>query len=278
MRKITFLLLALFISTFAFSQKKEKVKGSKIVTIAQKEVQSFTALEVQDDLEIFLIKGDKNGVELEADDNLHDAIDLKYNGGTLILSAAKEISGFKKFSIRVTYTDELKSIEAKNKAKIQGPEEINLEDITFKSFDNSKMYLNVNAKALTVIGNDKSEIQLNAKSESVNIELSKNTEMKALISSTEMKFDMYQKSKATIEGDIIDLKLRFDNNTNFTGKNLNIKNCELVAEGYSNATLMIETSLSLDASGSAEIYLYGEPKIDMKRFTDNATLYKKKLK
>lgn len=278
MKKIAFLLLALFISTFAFSQKKEKVKGSKIVTIAQKEVQSFTALEVQDDLEIFLIKGDKNGVELEADDNLHDAIDLKYNGGTLILSSAKEISSFKKFSIRVTYTDELKSVEAKNKAKIQGPEEINLEDITFKSFDNSKMYLNVNAKALTVIGNDKSEIQLNAKSESVNVELSKNTEMKALISSTEMKFDMYQKSKATIEGDIIDLKLRFDNNTNFTGKNLNVKNCELVAEGYSNATLMIETSLSLDASGSSEVYLYGEPKIEMKRFTDSSTLYKKKLK
>jgi len=278
MKKVAFLVIAVFISTLAFSQKKEKVKGSKIVTIEQKEVQSFTAIEVQDDLEIFLIKGDKNGVELEADDNLHDAIDLKYNGGTLILSSAKEISGFKKFTIRVTYTDELKTVEAKNKAKIQGPEEINLEDVTFKSFDTSKMFLNVNAKALTIIGNDKSEIQLNAKSESVNIELSKNAEMKALISTTEMKFDMYQKSKASIEGDVIDLKLRFDNNANFIGKNLNAKNCELVAEGYSNATISVETSLSLEASGSTEIYLYGEPKIELKKFTDTSTLYKKKLK
>ena len=270
--------MAVFISTLAFSQKKEKVKGSKIVTIVQKEVQPFTAIEVQDDLEIFLIKGDKNGVELEADDNLHDAIDLKYNGGTLILTSVKDITGFKKFTIRVTYTDELKSVEAKNKAKIQGPEEINLEEVTFKSFDNSKMFLNVNAKALTIIGNDKSEIQLNAKSESINIELSKNSDMKALISSTEMKFDMYQKSKATIEGDVIDLKLRLDNNTNLIGKNLNAKNCELIAEGYSNATIMAETSLSLDASGSSEVYLYGEPKIELKKFTDTSTLYKKKLK
>jgi len=278
MKKITFLIIAVFISALAFSQKKEKVKGSKIVTVVQKEVQNFTAIEVLDDLEIFLIKGDQNGVELEADDNLHDAIDLKYNGGTLILSSAKEISGFKKFTIRVTYTDELKTVEAKNKAKIQGPEEINLEEVTFKSFDNSKMYLNVNAKVLNIIGNDKSEVQLNAKSESVKIELSKNSEMKALISSTEMKFDMYQKSKATIEGDVIDLKLRFDNNTNFTGKNLNAKNCELVAEGYSNATLLVETSLNLDASGSSEVYLYGEPKIELKKFADSSTLYKKKLK
>lgn len=278
MKKIAFLVMAVFISTLAFSQKKEKVKGSKIVTIVQKEVQPFTAIEVQDDLEIFLIKGDKNGVELEADDNLHDAIDLKYNGGTLILTSVKDITGFKKFTIRVTYTDELKSVEAKNKAKIQGPEEINLEEVTFKSFDNSKMFLNVNAKALTIIGNDKSEIQLNAKSESINIELSKNSDMKALISSTEMKFDMYQKSKATIEGDVIDLKLRLDNNTNLIGKNLNAKNCELIAEGYSNATIMAETSLSLDASGSSEVYLYGEPKIELKKFTDTSTLYKKKLK
>ena len=278
MKKIAFLVMAVFISTLAFSQKKEKVKGSKIVTIVQKEVQPFTAIEVQDDLEIFLIKGDKNGVELEADDNLHDAIDLKYNGGTLILTSVKDITGFKKFTIRVTYTDELKSVEAKNKAKIQGPEEINLEEVTFKSFDNSKMFLNVNAKALTIIGNDKSEIQLNAKSESINSELSKNSDMKALISSTEMKFDMYQKSKATIEGDVIDLKLRLDNNTNLIGKNLNAKNCELIAEGYSNATIMAETSLSLDASGSSEVYLYGEPKIELKKFTDTSTLYKKKLK
>jgi len=278
MKKIAFLVITVFISTLAFSQKKEKVKGSKIVTIVQKEVQDFTAIEVLDDLEIFLIKGDKNGVELEADDNLHDAIDLKYNGGTLILSAAKEISGFKKFTIRVMYTDELKSVEARDKAKVQGIEEISLEDITFKSIDNSKLFLYVNAKTLTVIGNDKSEIQLNAKSEVVKIELSKNAQMKALISSTEMKLDLYQKAKATVEGDVIDLKLRFDSNTNFIGKNLNAKNCELVAEGYSNATLLVETSLNLDASGSSEVYLYGEPKVELKRFADNATLYKKSLK
>ncbi len=278
MKKIAFLLVAVFISTLAFSQKKEKVKGSKIVTIEQKEVENFTALEIQDNLEVFLIKGDKCGLELEADDNLHDAIDIKYNGGTLILSSAKQILGYKKFTIRVIYTDDFKLAEAKNDAIIQGPEEINLEEVTFKSYENAKMYLNTNAKVLTIVGNDKSEIQLNAKSEAVKIELSKNAQMKALISATEMKFDMYQKSRATIEGDVIDLKLRLDNNTTFVGKNLASKNCELISEGYTNATIMVETSLNLDASGSCEVYLYGDPKIEMKQFADNASLQKKTLK
>lgn len=278
MKKIAFLVLAVLVSNLAFSQKKEKIKGSKVVTIAKKEVESFTALEVHDDLEITLIKGDKNALELEADDNLHDAVGISYNGGTMILKTAQEVSGFKKFSIRVIYTEDFKIVEAKNKAIIHGPEEINLEDITFKSFDNAKMFLNVNSKALKVIANDKSEIQLNAKSESVAFELSKAANVKALVSSTEMKLDMYQKSKAAIEGDVIDLKLRFDNNINFTGNNLTSKNCELFIEGYAVATIVAETSLKLEASGSTEVYLYGDPKIEITKFADNTILSKKKLK
>lgn len=278
MKKVTFLIIAVLISTLAFSQKKEKIKGSKVVTIAKKEVESFTGLEVQDDLEITLIKGEKNALELEADDNLHEALSITYNGGTMILKTAQEVSSFKKFNIRVIYTDDFKTVEAKNKAKIQGPEEINLEDITFKSFDNSKMFLNINAKALKIIANDKSEVQLNVKSESVAFEVSKNAAIKALVASTEMKLDMYQKGKSVIEGDVIDLKLRLDNNVNFTGNNLTAKNCELIIEGYANATLVAENTFKLDAAGSTEIYLYGEPKIEVVRFADNATLYKKKLK
>lgn len=278
MKRIAFIIIAIFISTLAFSQKKEKVKGSKVVTIVEKEVESFDALEIQDDLEVFLVKGDKNGVELEADDNLHDAIALKYNGNTLIISSVKDISSYKKFTIKVTYTESFKLVEAKNKSKVQGVEEINLDEITFKSHENAKMFLNVNSKLITIIGGDKSEIQLNAKSESVNVELSQNAEMKALISSTESKFDMYQKSKATIEGDVIDFKLRLDNNATFIGKNFASKNCQLISEGYSNSTVLIETSLNLEASGNSEIYLYSDPKIEMKKFADNATLYKKKLK
>lgn len=52
-------LLLLLLVTFSFAQRKEKVKGSKIVKMEQKQVESFTSLEVEDNLEVFLVKGNE---------------------------------------------------------------------------------------------------------------------------------------------------------------------------------------------------------------------------
>jgi hypothetical protein len=278
MKKITLLILAFFAITTGYGQKKEKLKGSKIVTIEQKQVEAFDGIEVQDDLEISLIKGEKNGVELEADDNLQNSLSLSMNGSVLVISAAQEVSGFKKYNIRVTYTDSFKSVRAKGKAKINALEEIRLEEITFHTFDDSKLYLNLGAKSFTIIGNDKSRVEINAKAESGRIELSKNAEIKALISSVALTCDLYQKATANIEGDIIDMKLRLDNNSNFTGKKLNSKNMQLVAEGYANCSVLAETAISIEASGNTEIQLFGEAKPEIKKFADSAILYKKPIK
>lgn len=277
MKKTTFLLAILLSSSVAFSQLKEKLKGSKIVTIEQKKTESFDAIEILDDLEIILIKGDKNGVEIEADDNLHEALGIQMNGNTLVLSKAKDISGFKKFSIRVIYTESFKSVVVKDKAKITALEEIKLNEINFKSLNNSKLYLNLSVKSFSISADDKSHIEMNAKAESGNIILSKNSDMKALISSSDLKCDLYQKAIAEIEGDVINMKLRLDNNSKFNGKKLNNKNAILNAEAYTNCNILAESTIGIEASGSTEIELYGNPKVDLKRFSDNAIIYKKSV-
>jgi len=180
------LLLALLCTFMVNAQKKETLKGSKIVTIEQKSVDNFESLEVHDDLEISLIKGDKNNIEIEADDNLHEALGITYNGSTMILRTSKNISGYKKFSIRITYTDNFKSVMAKDKAIVNALEEIKLDDISFSSFDNAKLNLNLNPKTFSISADDRSQIQLNAKSESGTLVISKNATIKALISSTQL--------------------------------------------------------------------------------------------
>ncbi len=274
MRKIHWIPAMLLLTTFAFAQK-EKVKGSKIVTVEQKEIADFVNIEVEDNLEIFLIKGDKCSVEIEADDNLHELIDLHMNGSTLHLSATQQVSAAKKFSVRVTYTDDFKMLTAKNEANVTALSELKLTGFTFKMYDSAKLFANVSVKSFTLMADDKSKTELNLKAEESTIEMSKNSQLKALISSTVMKFDMYQKSKATVEGDVIDLKLRLDNNADFAGSKLVSKNTELVAEAYSECSINVMTKLMLDAKGKAAIQLYGDQKIEMKNFLDSATLTKK---
>lgn len=279
MRKIKILLALVLFTSVAFAQQKEKIKGSKIVTITQKEIGDFETLEIEDNLEIFLIKGDQSGLEIEADDNLHDAIEIDLKAKILRLAATKQVTGAKKFSIRITYTDNLKMVMAKNDANITALADINLPDFTFKGFDSSKFFANVNSKKFTLMANDKCKSELNLKSDETTIELSKNAQLKALISTPLMKFDMYQKSTAVIEGDVIDLKLRLDNNSNFTGKNLTAKNAEIVVEGYTTCSIQVSNKATIDATGKSEIQLYGETlRVDLRKFADNAALLKKSLK
>lgn len=278
MKKSIIIIALLFVTSLAFSQKKEKVKGSKIVTTEIKKIESFESLEVADNLEVFLIKGTQCGLEIEADDNLHDAIDVVITGSTLRLSTLKSAFGFKKLSIRVTYTDDFKLVVTRNEASVTALAEIELDTITFKSYDSSKLFLNSKSKNITLLMDDKSKAELNSKAENTTISLVKNTTIKALITSTNLTFDMYQKSEATVNGETEIAKFRLDNNANLIGKSLSVKNAELICEAYSNISINVKNTLSIEASGKSEIQLYGDQKIDMKRFVDSAVLMKKPTK
>jgi len=278
MNKYIAILAIVFYSSFAYSQQKEKVKGSKIVTVVQKEISEFEILEVEDNLEIFLIKGNQSSVEIEADDNVQEFIEYNTKGKTLHLSTSRQISGTKKLSVRVTYTDDFNLLIAKDDVNITALAELNLPNFTFKIHDNAKLFANANVKSFTLMMNEKSKAELNLKSDDVTIEMSKNAQLKALIAATQMKFDMYQKTKAIIEGDVINMKLRLDNDADFMGVKLTSKNTDLLTEGYADCSITVATKLVLDAKGKTDTKLYGNQKIEVKNFLDSAVLSKKTVK
>lgn len=278
MRKYTVIILFLLSITAGLAQKKETIKGSKIVTIEQKEIGDFDALEVGNNIEVYLDRGEKSELKIEADENLHSIITIDLDSKTLRVFTSKEATNYKKLIIRITYTNDLNSITAKNNAVINAIQEIQLNDIAIKTFDNSRLFLNVNTKSFILQSNDKSKTELNLKSENTTVELSKYSELKALITSDNFKCDLYQKSKANLEGDVNKAIIRLDNNSQFTGNNLVIKNAELIAESYSKCSINASLGLSIEASGNSEIQLYGDQKIEMKKFVESANLIKKPTK
>jgi len=274
-KKIALLFTFLFLTTIAVAQKKEKIKGSKIVTVSVKEIPSFENIEINDNFEVFLVKSDKPSLEIEADDNLHEIINYEVVGGTLRVSSLREAIGAKKFAIRINYTSELKLITAKNESSIKALADLELENITIKNYDYSKSFLNVKANYFALVLNDKSEAEINIKAENSSLELSKNAELKALLTSPELKLDMYQKSKAIIEGNTKSAKIRLDNSAELKSKKFTIANLILTAENNAKCEINVSNNFELEASGKSEIELFGEPKIEIKKFTNNTTLFKK---
>ena len=274
--KIYLSIIALiFSSTMLLAQKAEKIKGSRVVTSSVKEIKSFNAIEVEDNLEINLEKGDKNEIKIEADDNLHDIINLNVQDEILIISTSKEAQSFKKLTVKITYTNDLNLVTAKDESVINAIQEIILDNITFKTFDRSKLFLNVNSKNFILQSNDKSKTELNLKGENTFIELSKNTSLKALINSTNLKCDLYQKATAALEGDANNTTLRLDNSAELTARNFNSKNTDISIEGSASCSLLAENTIVIDATDKTEIELYGSPKIEIRNLAGEAKLFKK---
>nr|WP_314897114.1 DUF2807 domain-containing protein [uncultured Flavobacterium sp.] len=275
MKKYTAILLLLLSTTLTLAQKKDKIKGSKTVTVEQKEVGNFEALEVEDNLEVHLERGEKTELKIEADDNLHDIISFDLRDNILRIYTTKEAVNHKKLIVRVTYTKDLNLITSKNESTINAIQEIQLDNLTFKTHDFSQLYLNVNTKNFILQADDKSKTELNLKSESAIVELSKSSSLKALVTAIDLKVDMYQKSNATIEGDATNAIIRLDNNSTLTGNKLTIKNADVTTESYSTCSLNVTTAAIIDAAEKSEIQLLGTPKIEMRQFADEAKLIKK---
>lgn len=275
MKKSTTLILLLLVTTLTFAQKREKIKGSKIVTTSIKEVGDFDGIEVDDNLDVYLERGEKNEIKIEADDNLHEIIGMDLREKVLRLYTSKESTIFKKLVVRVTYTPSLNKVIAKNEAKVYAIQELQLDDITFHSFDFSKLYLNVNAKKFSLFADDKSRIELNLKADDGSFQLSKYAAIKTLVAATKFKCDQYQKSAATIEGIAEKATIRLDNNAVFNGTRFTLKETNLVTEGSAVATVLAQTTIAITASDKSEVSLFGDPKIELTRFTDEAKLIKK---
>ena len=275
MKKHLAIFLLVLSTTLTLAQKKDKLKGSKTVTVENKDVGNFDELEIDDNIEVYLERGEKNTIKIEADENLHEIIALDLKDNTLRIYTTKEAVGYKKLMVRVTYTKDLNLITSKNEAIINAIEEIQLDDVTFKAYDYSKLFLNVNTKNFLLQADDKTKMELNLKSEKATIELSKNAALKSLITTVDLKIDLYQKSNAAIEGNAINATVRLDNNSTLKGSKLFVKNAEVTTESYSSGSLFVETNVIIDATGNSEIQLLGTPKIEMRQFSGEAKLLKK---
>lgn len=277
MKRLSLLLFLML--TCAVSAQKEKLKGSRNVTQVAVETAGFTSIEVDDNLELFIRQGNGTEVFTEADDNLHEAISVTVSGGALRLSIVKDVASYKKLAVQVTFNSDLTMITLKDEARLTALTDLKLNNFTIKALGNARAHATVKSPTFTFMGNDKARAELNVTADNILLELNKGANVKALFSSKKMIADLYQKATANIEGDVSDLKLRMDGSTDFIGKNLSVKMAEMIVEGSANAGVAVSGTAIIEASGKTDTTLYGDQsKIEIRKFSDNATIRKKSLK
>ena len=275
MKKISIILFLFLSTTLVLAQKKEKISGSKSVTTKEKKIGNFSAIEIEDNFEVSLERGEFPEIKIEADDNLMDIIDIEVSDKVLHISTTKKVQKSKALKIKLTYTSELNTIVSRNDAVIKVIQEIQTDNLSIKTFDNSKVLVNANTKSFILQADGNSKVELNLKSEKTKIELSKNTELKSLITSNDFALDMYQKTKAKIEGTANTAVIRLENNAELEASKLEISTLDLTTEGQSTSSVNAIKNIILSANEKSETDFYGTAKIEIKLFADKAKLAKK---
>lgn len=276
MNKIIFaFLLALIYTTNVSAQDDEKIKGDRNVTIKQTYIDPFNTIVVGEDFSVEIIYNRKPSVEIEADSNLHEYILFEVANGILTFKTSKRITSSKRMNIKVNYTDGLEHIEVKEDGEIRSLTSLELKNTTLKTTGSSRAYLNIKTNEFNYTASEKAKVKLNVNATNSVILLSDNVKMEALLNSKSVKIDLYQRASANLEGTVETTLLRVDNSSSFNGKEFLTKTCNLIADLSSSATIRVDDSIEIMATGNSEVYLYNTPKITLTTFVGTSKLQMK---
>lgn len=273
--KLHLLILTLIITFSGFSQSSEKIKGSRNVTTQITEIDAFNRLVIGDDFKINIKQGELTSVQVDTDDNLHDVIEFNVLEGSLSFKTNKRISSSKKMEITIVYRDSLNIIELKEDAELTALSTIKAKDLILRTKESTKVFLTVEAENFQYIGAGKTKAELNITSKSTILDLSDNTSIEALINSKTISIDMLQRANARLEGDTDELTVNIDNSSTLKAEKLTTKTCSLIAQGRADSHIEATKDFIIEASGTTETYIYNSPKIELKKFEDEAVLRKK---
>ena len=163
---------ALFV-TAANSQDHDKndkdtprIEGSGNVVTKEFNVSPFTDLDVKGVFSVLLVQGSKEGVKIEADDNLQSLFEVKNVGSRLVISM-KENSNFnskKKLKVYISFKN-LKDMELKTVGDISSENDLTFDNLNISSKSVGSIDLKMTAQSINVDNKSVGSVKLNGKAE-----------------------------------------------------------------------------------------------------------------
>jgi len=101
----TFLIILIIGSSSCIISTKETIYGSGNVVTEERDIDEFTGLKVSSGIDVIIRQGNEISLELEADDNLHEAIITEVVDNTLKIYTRKNIRKARSKKVFLVYED-----------------------------------------------------------------------------------------------------------------------------------------------------------------------------
>jgi hypothetical protein len=273
--KIKLLLLILLCTTLAIqAQRKPKIKGNRTVIEVKEALPPFTKLELRDDLDVTLRRSSEETYTVSADDNLIDVLKFRVDDSTLVISSFYQITSKKKLDIEIAYT-QLNSIMLSD-GRLTSIDKISSEELIITTLGSAKIELGADTGLVKINMQDNSSGTFNLTTDSLAVTLVNKADASIYSNSFNNALTMRDNTSLQIEGTADNFGITLEGNANLRAQDLEARKISATLGASSDARFYVTESINLRQQGSSRCYLYGDPTIELKQFTDTAELFKRK--
>lgn len=196
------------------------VKGNGNVTEEVRQVAEFDQIHVSRGMNVYVSQGSPAKVVVIADNNLHEVIETKVEGGILKVYVNENIRWAKEKKVMVT-VEKLSGLETSSGSNAWSQNQIMSENLEMKASSGANITMDVNAKYL--------------------------------------KADCSSGANIKISGLAKDADLETSSGANLKGEELKAENCKMKASSGGNVSSTVNGRLEAKASSGGNVVYYGEP-------------------
>jgi len=275
--RTTLLFLFSFFSFVNTYSQQEKIKGNKIVNTEEYTLETFHTIDIYNNFEISLDESSDHQIKIEADSNLHEFISYEVIDSVLTIKSDKDLRRAKALNLDISYGSTLKKIILNDKVSAKSLSPITSEKFDLEINDHAEAFFTAELGKINCTTYGKAKAELHVTAREVVYQINENSKLKGIVTTDSFKVDLYQKASATLEGEVTSMLVRADNETDFFGEKLSANRTSLIAEGSSDCYILANETITIEAIDEAEIFLLGEPKVQINLFSNEAALFKKNI-
>ncbi|MBU2997198.1 DUF2807 domain-containing protein [Cellulophaga baltica] len=266
-------IICFLIGSFAFSQRKPKIRGSKVVVEVHKDLEPFDSIELEHDLDINFVASADYGLSLVIDDNLVDVLEFRVVDHVLSIDSYYNITAKKKLEITVFYNQIHSLILRDGKINIEDVIETDYLNVT--SFNSSKISLNANVNLLEVDMSDNSFANLIVNVDSLNVSLKDRADARIYADAKTANVNLKKNSELKLKGKAEVLNAHLFDSSDLKAENFDTSDTNLFIKKNANAYVRAKEVLNLSSSDSANTYFYGNGAINIIEFLNTSQLNKR---
>lgn len=229
------------ISTFTGNDPMVKGNGN-VISENRDASDAFSKLTARGSVNVFLKKGDNQKITVEAEDNIMPLVIIEIKNGELIARTEGSISTKKGVNIHIIYKD--------------------LHSITSSGSTDVKVESSLSGKSINLSSSGSSDLIVDSL-ESENLEVKSSGSSDILIKQVQTDYltaGLSGASDVRVAGKTKNLKASTSGSSDFNASDLSATTTDLSASGSSEIKVRVSDELTAKASGSSDIYYYGNPK------------------